>query len=290
MDHGTAEHDPTSDLLDEDGRPVGEIGSRRYDPEATELVQCPYADARQGNPMNHTALRQLSTVWPEVLRAAGALAGPTPTAHGAWRACIAGTRAPALHHHRYGTPVPRLLSALYKSSLGFSQVLTALLLSEPGLADVPLASLGTPDAFFALLDRERWLVGADQVCAGPRPMIEQMFEALATGGTASTALEGLAPLAPWIDQRTEWIGVQVAFIGAVQDLARTRQLPHRAWRKWVQPGLPCLRSVLARPGRSARHATRLFPSGGSPARVLAFLDQAPSTLEGLADHRARTLA
>lgn len=292
MQHGTARHDPTSDLLDSDGRPVGEIGSRLYDPSATELLGCPYADARHGRPMNHTALRQLSAAWPGVLAAARTLAGPGPaTVHRAWRAVVAGTRAPAAHRTYVGGPIPRVLSALYKSSLGFSQVLTALLLAQDGMADVPLGSLGNADAFFALLDRERWLVGAEQVCAGPANLIGQMFDAL-QGAPArpSTVLDSLGNLEQWTDDRVAWVAVQVAHLGAVRELAAERGLDGSVWHTRVAVGLPCLRSVLAQPGRNAEHARRLFHSGDSPVVLERYLAARPTTLDGLEAHRDACLA
>ncbi|MBX2803967.1 MAG: hypothetical protein KTR31_40195 [Myxococcales bacterium] len=272
-DHGTVRFDPTADLIDEDGRPVGEIGSRHYDPAATELRTCPYHDARRGHPMNQTALRQLSAVWPEVVAAGAWLARQTTPAgsvHAAWWACIAGTRAPAIHDTLHpGVPVPRALSALYKASLGFSQVLTAVLLADDGIAEAPLASLGDADAFLALLDRERWLVGEQQACAGPGPMIGQLFDAFA--GRANEASPGpLAALPPprsWGDERAAWIGVQVAFLGA----ARTRATTNAEIDAHLAPGLPCLRGVLAVPGRRAEHARRLFPTAHCPASVRTFL-------------------
>ena len=39
-------------------------------------------------------------------------------------------------------PIPVALAALYKTSLGLSQVTAALLLADDGVADAPLAELG----------------------------------------------------------------------------------------------------------------------------------------------------
>ncbi len=283
--HGTPRHDPTSDLIDVDGRPVGEIGSRAYDPAATRLVRCPYPDARRGGLMNQTALRQLSSCFDEVAELAARHVGPIPTVHAAWRACVAGTRAPAVHHDREGTPIPRPLSAWYKASLGFSQVLTALLLADDGVADAPLAELGDASAFLELLERDRWLVGAEQVCAGPAAMIGRLFDLLAEGRA-----DGGAD-APWIDERAAWIGVHVGFLGAVRTLAASATVDPGDLSVALQPTLPCLRSVLAVPGRQAAHARRLFPSGGSPPAVEQFLHEAStaSDLRALAHARGRAL-
>jgi len=115
------------DLIDVDGRPLGEVGSTRYDRQRTELVSCPFADRRRGMPMNASALAQLRDTWKPLLSAAGALSDGT--ALGAWRACIGLVGAPVLFALAHpDQPVPRPLSAGYKAALGFTQTLTHLLL------------------------------------------------------------------------------------------------------------------------------------------------------------------
>ena len=252
---------------------MGEIGSRHYDPHATEIVRCPYHDARRGGPMNQTAFAQLSRVWHDVLELASWLAGPDATVHRAWRAAIAGTRAPAVHAARCDGPVPRPLSALYKASLGFSQVLTAMLLADDGVADAPLGDLGDARSFLALLERDRWLVGAEQVCAGPAPMIAELFDALAQGGPPSApvpaSLDALAPVDAWIDDRTAWLGVQIVELGARREAAARGDMG--ALPAANSPWIPCLRSMFAVPGRRPDHARRLFPAGSVPAPVARLL-------------------
>lgn len=257
----TAEHDPTADLLDEDGRPIGEIGSRRYHEVETDIAVCPYADARHGRAMNRSALRQVSQVWPDVratVRALGACSTRPGTVAGSWQTAQLGTAIPGV----LGTGrVPRRWSAVYKTSLGFSQVLTALLLVDDGVADLELAALGTGDDFLALLDRERWLVGDQQVCAGPASYIAELFEDL-----AAPAVEP-ARLPPGLDgaalgrHRATWVGMQVAYIGAARTIPGVR----------ITPGIPCLRAVQALPGRRPEHARRLFATGDVPDVVETFL-------------------
>lgn len=275
------------DLIDVDGRPIGELASRRYDTIETEIVACPYHDARRGLPMNKTALRQLSSCWPEVVQAAAALSGPDATVHRAWWACIGGTTAPRIHHERFGRPIPRVLSSLYKGSLGYSQVLTALLLAQDGLADVPLSSLGDSDAFFALLDDGKWLVGQVQACAGPAPMIGQLLMAL--GDDAAEPPPDLAALgdpAPWTDAAATWVGLQVAFLGAARVALRRDGGPADAVSRYLDVEHPWLRAVLQTPDRQPEHARRLFPAGQVPDLVEAFLAEGPATVEVLADRLA----
>jgi hypothetical protein len=261
------------DLIDADGRPIGELASRVYDRIETEVVACPYRDVRRGLPMNHTALRQLSSCWDEVLAATSALAGAGATVHRAWWATIAGTTAPRIHAERFGTPIPRTLSALYKGSLGFSQVLTAMLMSTDGLADEPLTSLGAPEEFLALLDDGRWLVGQVQVCAGPGPMIAQMVEAL--GGsdpeTPPPCLTDLGEATAWAGPAVTWVGLQAAFLGAAGTWLREHGGDPGDVNRYLDPTQPWLRGVVQAPDRRPEHARRLFESGGVPDAVEAFL-------------------
>jgi hypothetical protein len=183
---------PAPLLLDEDGRAVAEVGAEVVGA-PTELVACPYPDHRSGLPMNRSALRQMATVWPAVLERIAAYAGPGPvTVRGAFGGALTGTSA-VIHHAVVspGEPVPRAVAATYKTCLGLTQVLAALCLLDPDLGESPLRALGDADAFFSLLDDGRWLVGQVEVCAGPRALIGEVFEALATGG---------GPQPPWADE------------------------------------------------------------------------------------------
>ncbi|MEN0066459.1 MAG: hypothetical protein AAGA48_30260 [Myxococcota bacterium] len=257
----TPDHDDSSDLIDVDGRPVGELGSSAYASVPTEVGSCPYADARRGRPMNRSALRQLSQVWgdvPVTVSAMAACALRPGTVAGAWQTALAGTALPGeWARTQPGVPVPRRWSAIYKTSLGFSQVLTAMLLSEDGVADCRLEALGTADAFFELLDRERWLVGEEQVCAGPAAWIGRLFEALASPAPAPLPFD----VGHLGRRRAVWVALQTAYYGAA------RQLPGSL----PPPRLPCLRAIQALPGRTAVHARRLFAEGDVPKELDAFL-------------------
>lgn len=274
-----------SALLDEDGRPVAEVGSPLYEGVPTEIVACPYHDARRGLPMNRSALRQLGAAWPSVVASARALAGPAPTVHAAWRAAVVGLAAPVVWSHRHGAPVPRALSASFKTSLGMSQVLTALLLSDAAMAAAPLGSLGSRDDFFAVLDQGRWLIGQDQVCAGTPGQIGELFDALAgEGGTSAfdPALLTLAPLAPWQDEAALAIARSVAWLATLTERRRAgAQAPGGArGAAWLAGDVPpWLRAVLAVPNRPPEHALRLYPAGEAPAALVEFLAAVPDQLD-----------
>jgi hypothetical protein len=249
-----------ADRIDEDGRPCGELASRFYDEAATEIVACPYSGSRRGLPMNQTALRQAASVWPRVLAVARGLTKPNPTVHDAWKVALAGTVCPLI----VGDPVPRVISAFFKTSLGFSQTLTALLLSEEGIADASLADLGDGRAFYEHLERGRWLVGQVQACAGTEAMIVQMADVLAGRSAGpSSAAEGFAEAA---DTASAAVGVQIAALGALYQAARGGQ-PIEAPDWIAEPTAPWLRGARAFPNPKPEHARRLFPAGAAPKAV-----------------------
>lgn len=211
--------------------------------------------------MNRSALRQMTAVWPELLASFAALGGCEPTIGRAWEAAIIGIALPLVAP----SPVPRLVAALFKASLGLSQVFSAMLLTGEGVADTPLVALGDGPSFFAALDEGRWLVGADQVCAGTMPMIVGVFDAL-TGPVAPAP-----PIIAALIERVggipaEVVGLHVAHLAALQAAARRGdgppvEAPSAAW----------LRAVFAVPQRPPEHARRLFATGGVPASVERYL-------------------
>lgn len=254
-------------LWDEDGRPVAEVASPAYRSVATELVKCPYADARAGGEMNRSALRQMTAVWPELLACFSALAGPNPTVGTAWAAAVTGICLPLAAVR----PVPRLTAALFKASLGLSQVFSAMLLSDDGVADAPLAALGDASGFFSALDQGRWLVGADQVCAGSQPMIEQVFGASLHGDSQDCPPEVLALIRRVGTLPPEVVGLHVAHLCATQRAARSGDgEPPVATHPW-------LRAVFSIPNRPAEHARRLFRVGQVPVSIERYLAGVPSS-------------
>ena len=279
-------------LLDEDGRPVAEVASPLYDPENTELVACPYHDAREGKPMNASALRQLTReVWPTVRQAARAFAGESPTLHDALRSVVAGLVAPAVHGTE--TPVPRLLSVWFKTSLGFSQVLVTLALADDGMGDVPLTGIGDRDAFCEALDAQEWLIGATQVCAGPMRMIGDLFATLAGEGPVPErppAVAGLGPPEIWVDPAMTALGLSVAHACLLSQAVRDGHTLEGRDAAWVSGNTPSwLRAVFAVPNRPPEHAFRLYRSGGGPDAVRAYVAGGPDTPRALADRLAACL-
>lgn len=278
-------HHPAPLLLDEDGRPVAEVGSEVEGSAPTERAACPYADRRAGRPMNRSALRQLGAVWPSVLDALRAAAGPPPvTVHAALHAALIGTSGAARWWVDHGDrPVPRVVSATYKTSLGLSQVFAAACLLDPDLGAAPLASLGDAGAFFAFLDEGGWLLGQEEVCAGPRGHLEEAFGALCAGG---------GPRPAWADEARAAVGI----LGAAL-LAAPRPAPGapRLARLRGPKGPSWARALFAAPGRVPTDVARWF-ADDDPARtrVVAFarsLDgRPPSAVEAAVEAELRALS
>ncbi len=240
---------PAPRLLDEDGRPVAEVGSEVEGTVPTVHVACPYADRRRGMPMNRSALRQLGAVWPEVLARLSAYAGPPPvTVHAALGAVLAGTSTVVRWWCDHpDLPVPRGLAATYKTSLGLSQVLAASCLLEPDLGPAPLRSLGDADAFFSFLDDGGWLLGQVEACAGPRGAIGEAFDALCAGG---------GPTPPWAPDVRWGIGLLGASLLAAPT-ADPASAPRLA-RLLGPKGPSWTRALFGAPGRSPAHVARWF--------------------------------
>jgi hypothetical protein len=162
-----------------------------------------------------------------------------------------------------------------------SQTLTALLLADDGVADVPLASLGDDEDFFRFLDDGRWLVGRDQACAGPEPMIRELFRALVDDRPLDdphpevASADGIRQLAVRIAgiQAATLLGVAQCVGNGVRD-----GLEGSLGEAWLAGRSPAwLRSVLSGPGRRPEHVRRLFPEGGVPVEVEALLADPPRT-------------
>ena len=168
-------HDTVADRIDADGRPLDEQTSVISRP-ATRIVRCPYSGSRLGGVMNATAMAQIAQHWPGI-HSALACDG---TVFGAFRVTTAALLAPEhfVRDHP-DQPVPVRLSATYKACLGFHQALLFLLLTAD-IGTTPLVALGTTREFFAWLDRDGFLVGDVEACAGSRSLIEQAFDTLAT--------------------------------------------------------------------------------------------------------------
>ncbi len=200
VEHGLIAQARLHLLLDGEGRHLGEW---RVPPESRapgfemELRRCPYEDSRQGheNPMNVSALRQMTKHWKELLsyvryfrtlyledtgvselryrdaQCVGQLITMVPWF--LWR-----RREPALGDH----PVPPVVGSAFKLVLGFNPVTSMLnvdaLLAEMGGDEGPPV---TPERVWEEADGSGLLIGPEQVCAGPRHMFSEALAAFLLG-------------------------------------------------------------------------------------------------------------
>jgi len=279
------------DWQDTDGRPLGERASPLY-PADTRRVACPYSGGRAGLPMNVTALAQVRPHRDHNLAMLAAACGPNPTVAGLLRACSALVAAPVVcRMEAPGAPIPVEVAALYKTTIGFHQLLVSLLLDTEGLAALPAAELDDSDALLAALEGGGWLVGTVEVCAGAPADFAATWDVL-TGRRAPPAVAPApAPLGPWAVEAT---GLAVALVLATADLltAGNREgldgfgavgAPVASWplgaRLWRDRPTPWLVAATARADRTASQAAHLFEA--APAPVARFLAEAPRAR----DHR-----
>lgn len=185
------------ELLDEGARPLGERAIwGAYHSAGVDERPCPFHDSRQQAqlPINAAALRQVITAWEPMLATLNQLTGlcastsPPEFALSAQRVWLTNTAAqcwPLLWARANpGQPVPLVISALFKVTLGFSTFLPMALLTHPGLAPRALIEELPPHACYELLDQEEWLWGIHQVCAGPPKHIMVFYQQLCTHDAA----------------------------------------------------------------------------------------------------------
>lgn len=184
-------------LFDLDGRPLGE----RRAPSAAKarspmvLEPAPYDDARQGLPMNVSALEQVQRHLKEVLddiSSFHALRAPGPRS---WEsmllAVIDQLSAPIVHVIRAGSPqtrVPPAKAVGYKLAAGYFGALRRLLAAAAQGEEREV----TPESFLHFVNTSRLLVGGNEVCAGPPRLIDW---------TTRVFMDGVLGAAPCTDPR-----------------------------------------------------------------------------------------
>ncbi len=294
--------------LDEDGRPLGEQASPHYQTLPLDEAVRIYGDSRDrsGLPSNLGALRQLQGVWSQVLAMLQSVAPEAPDSMGrTFRRVSAGVRlAPlmalridadataipeastALAHSTASAdgepnPVPVLAAALYKTSLGFSDLCAAMLLEAHLDADDP-----TPpqEVLFEWLDERPWLTGDRHVCSGTRLQIGRAWDALrgetetptplptwfAPALLANLELEALAAAAAGIARAARLHGVELVHGDTARRLFDDAVVP-----QWSE----ALRQA---PNVGAAHVSLLFGAELVPASLRGFLEaanQAPAVVD-----------
>ncbi len=259
--------------LDTTGRPLGEQASPRYGVtcEVLEEVRL-FRDARDetAKPCNVLALRQLSGCWASLGRALSSYQADAPNTVGRMyrRADAARRLAPLLAIR--AEPVSPRAAALYKVALGFSELLSALLIEETIDADDAPPNEETLDQW---LDEGRWLIGERQVCAGSRSQIRSIWSALATDAED----DGVFPEwnAPWFEAAASACLTLEALAAASAGAARFRGQQTRsvATELYLADDAPRLVGAIQRfDDAHGLHATLLFESTSVPAALRSFVD------------------
>lgn len=252
------------DWLDGDGRPLAEVSSPLYPADSVE-VACPFGGSRKGRPMNETAQVQVRAHAEAGLATLAACVGPAPLVADVFAASARVVAAPLF----LPRPVPVASAALYKTTAGFLQLLTALLLDSPDLAATPARDLPGPDSLLAVLERGRWLVGQRQVCAGSPGEIALAWEVLCGRRSAAGAPLPVAPAA-WAPAATGLVlaltlsahsrlmrAEREGLAGFGTDSPQVDRWPLGA-RLWYRRPAPWLVSATANPDRHATDVRRLF--------------------------------
>lgn len=301
-------NDEVRHALDVAGRPLGEQASAgSYAASERWERACPFSDGRRSanKPINAAALAQVGRCWPDLLQCLGARVaayvpvGRLPSLHQAWCACSDATLL-AAHEHlspgAAGRPIPEVLSALYKTTLGFSDVLPALLVAGRVAPGDPLVDAYSPDAFFELLDQEGWLIGTQQVCAGSRPMILEAYRTLCRA-PATPATTTTASFDAFAEACRELFLLAAMMVAAAREVVargglgevpgfgdRPDRVPFEAWptcaRLLQTSRARYVRLVRSRPSVGPADVARLYTRGGLPESVAVFAQARAQTTLG----------
>lgn len=269
--------------VDEQGRPLGEQASARYDAlPQNEEEHRRFGDSRDvtGLPCNVAALRQMTCVWPRLLAALSSFESErAPTVHRLYRRVSAGAAfAPLLALREPTRALPVEVAALFKVTLGFGELLSAALVEGRADADDAGASL---DGMWLneWLDERPWLVGESQVCAGTRGQIERVFGALGeeceSEGGGSEGWQS-AWFSGGLDALTELCVLAAAAAGAARAsvAASGERGASAAGRLYLAPEVPRIVEALRQAsGAGVAHPTLLYPAEEVPKAVRRFVER-----------------
>jgi hypothetical protein len=170
-------------VLDEEGRPVGE---RRATSAAKtgvpiELRACPYHDERKGNPMNVSALAQITRhlvpVCEEIAKVRSWIHQDDHSWIPMFMVVIDQLSGPArflLERRESQGPIPVLFSVGHKLAAGYFGVVRNLVEEETFGITRPIST----ESLMNYVHKNRSLIGASEVCAGPTTLIERVTNTL----------------------------------------------------------------------------------------------------------------
>ncbi len=176
--------DSVANVLDESRRPLGERGARLSEFPDLELTGpvCAFAGSRAGKKINQSAMRQVASVWDEVLETLNFVAYHTMTLSKNDGVSVADldliggiATGWSAYLHRRGQPVSNLAAALYKTGQGLNTV-CRVIAHDVDEEDCPLDRPLTLDEVYDLCEAAKLFVKGDHACAGPPKLIHRFFE------------------------------------------------------------------------------------------------------------------
>lgn len=185
---------------DAEGRLIreGRTPPQFVQPGEIEYKACPYSGARLGQPMNVSALRQMSAHWDDILAALavvrvayaeqrGAAMPAAPALLDLWRVGQLGSALPWFYLLRGDgeTRAPVYAAALAKVTLGVGLWAQRLLVDQLSGAWTPIPL--TPQAIYASTESNGTLLGETEVCSGPEKLMLRFFEVLVAGTPETTS-------------------------------------------------------------------------------------------------------
>lgn len=204
------------ELLDTDGRPIGEGRSAAYDDVETTFKTCPYPGSRHNHefPMNASALTSITPEWQKILLLLGELSQRYQAYQGTSvntfydLALVSGTgvflsdymalrdQNPLASHE-----FPVLLTGLYKVCLGFQQATFLAMMNDQFKLSESERQLPDANGFYQHLETHELLIGEGEVCGGSSVMIRRAFETMRGKHAKPDVMEQLPELA---DMNIDW--------------------------------------------------------------------------------------
>ena len=187
---------------DVEGRPLRESRTPAADlrPDDIEYKTCPYSGTRQGQPMNVSALRQVSAHWDDILDALAFVRAEYVRLRGAealdvmdvWRVSQLGSALPWWYVLGKGEPSPAYAAALAKATQG-SGLWAQRVIVDALATRTPPPPL-TAQTIVELAEANGTLLAEAEVCSGSERMLARFFDAMLAGAPAMTS-PALASLA-----------------------------------------------------------------------------------------------
>lgn len=265
---------------DTEGRPIreGRTPPELLGADEIEYKQCPYAGSRylHANPMNVSALRQMSAHWDEIIDCLGFLREAYRSARGdyradlldIWRTGQMGSALPWFYILRLGETCPAYAAGLSKATLGVGIWGARVLVDEFAARTFTVPGPAfTAQQIWETSEANNTLIAEDEVCAASQNMMLKFYEPY-VDSTPVTNLGAVARLVPVRDELVRFTAHYVAFKQWI-------------WMYWLARRM-LVQDLEAAIGPHDDHAAHLDPDAEPPD---FFLLQPERPAELLPDHR-----